>query len=268
MRSQESPAHELQEALRVLSSRSLRVIVVTLGVAWTSFATAQPRHVAARPQTIAAPSRVSRAALQETAVDNETGVEKETASDPRATFTFGGRVQTDYTMFTESEPFEGVFGTVENGGEFRRLRVHGRGHLGRIEYKAQLDFAGQEVNPKDLYVGLRGLAVTVRAGYQYEPWSLEQQTSSRYMTFMERSLAVAFSPDRNLGLRVIKNYDDKAQWSVGVFRETGGWETKPGKHYNFTWRGTYAPVLSEDRRRLLHFGINYIHKFVDGELTF
>jgi phosphate-selective porin OprO/OprP len=192
----------------------------------------------------------------------------EVVSEPHASFDFGGRVQADYTFFSESEPFNGTFGTVENGGEFRRLRARANGHVGRIDYKAQLDFAGYEVNPKDLYVGLRGLPVTLRVGYQYEPWGLEQQTSSRYMTFMERSLAVSFSPARNLGVRVIKNYDDQAHWSVGVFRETDGWATTPGEHYNLTARATYAPILSADRRRLLHFGINYIHKFVDGDLTF
>jgi len=88
------------------------------------------------------------------------------------------------------------------------------------------------------------------------------------MPFMERSLAVSFSAARNLGVRAIKNYGDATHWSAGVYRETDGWATKPGNQYNATARFTHAPILSGDRRQLLHFGINYIHKFVDGELTF
>ena len=194
-------------------------------------------------------------------------VDNEVLWSPDFSFDFGGRLQADYTFFSESEPFDGTFGAVENAGEIRRLRVRASGHLGRVEYKAQFDFAGYDVLPKDLYLGLRGLPVILRAGYQHEPWGLEQQTSSRYMTFMERSLAVAFSPDRSLGLRVTKIYGDRTHWSIGVFRETDGFRS-PQPNYNVTARATYAPILSEDRRRLLHLGVNYTHKFVDGELTF
>ncbi len=195
-------------------------------------------------------------------------VPAEPVSSPNASFDFGGRVQADYTFFTDTEPFDGTFGTVESGGEIRRLRARANGHVGRIEYKAQLDFAGYEVDPKDIYIGMLDLPVTARVGYQYEPWGLEQQTSSRYMTFMERSLAVSFSPDRNLGVRVIKNYNPKTHWSVGFFRETDGFKTTPGNNYNLTARASYAPVLSEDSRQLLHFGVSYIHKFVDGSVRF
>ncbi len=232
-----------------------------------------PALVVAQPQQLIMDSKQAEKDVDTEATDSdETEQVSRAGNEPvrvaNASFDFGGRVQMDYTMFSETEPFDGTFGTVENSGEFRRLRARANGHVGRFDYKAQLDFAGQEVNPKDLYIGLRGLPVTLRVGYQYEPWGLEQQTSSRYMTFMERSLAVAFSPDRNLGFRVIKNYSDKTHWSVGAFRETSGWETKTGEQYNLTARATHAPILSEDRRQLLHFGISYIHKFVDGAVTF
>lgn len=195
-------------------------------------------------------------------------VPAEPVQSPNASFDFGGRVQADYTFFSDSEPFDGTFGTVESGGEIRRLRARANGHVGRVEYKAQLDFAGYEVDPKDIYVGLLGLPVTVRAGYQYEPWGLEQQTSSRYMTFMERSLAISFSPDRNLGVRVSKNYGPRTHVSAGFFRETDGFKTTPGNNYNLTARAAYAPILSDDSRQLLHFGVSYIHKFVDGNVRF
>jgi len=282
----------------VLLRRPARFLVLALltGIALPAFAGARPQEAESRRN----PRRRSRPLLSdgrtqesesqprhaETLADAEESASTEKAQEPvqepvreptgdnepfrepNASFDFGGRVQMDYTIFRESEPFDGTFGTVENSGEFRRLRARASGHVGRFDYKVQLDFAGQEVNPNDLYVGLRGLPVTVRAGYEYEPWSLEQQTSDRYMTFMERSLAVAFSPDRNLGLRVIKNYDDKTHWSVGVYRETIGWETKPGEHYNLTARATHAPIASADQRELLHFGVSYTHKFVDGAVTF
>ncbi len=238
-------------------------LVLAVGVAAPVLAAVQPQKARGQSQAEVEPADDAMPRAQST---QEAGAVEEPAREPGISFDFGGRVQMDYTMFTDSEPFDGAFGGVENDGEFRRLRARASGHVGRFNYKAQLDFAGQEVNPKDLYVGLRGLPVKLRAGYQYEPWSLEQQTSSRYVTFMERSFAIAFSPDRNLGLRVIKDHD-KAYWSVGVFRETSGWETRPGEHYNITSRAAYAPILSNDQRRLLHLGVSHTHKFVDGALS-
>ena len=79
-----------------------------------------------------------------------------------------------------------------------RLSVQGlvwRRGLLKIEY----EFAGTEVEFKDFFIGITELGPlgTVKLGYFKEPFSLEQQTSRLFLTFMERSLMNVFSPRRN-----------------------------------------------------------------------
>ena len=44
-------------------------------------------------------------------------------------------------------------------------------------------------------------------------------TSSRFNTFLERSLLNVFAPDRNTGLQVRDQVAERLTWAVGAFRE-------------------------------------------------
>ena len=69
----------------------------------------------------------------------------------------------------------------------------------------------------------KGLALEFKFGNMREPLSLEAQTSSKDLTFMERSLPIlAFSPGRNIGIRY-EDWSNKKRliWSAGVFVNTG-----------------------------------------------
>ena len=47
-------------------------------------------------------------------------------------------------------------------------------------------------------------------------------TSSKYGSFLERSLPVVFAPGRNTGMQLMNNhFDQRMTWAVGVFREVG-----------------------------------------------
>ena len=55
-----------------------------------------------------------------------------------------------------------------------------------------------------------------------EPFSLEARTSSKYLTFMERSTGTqAFAPDRNTGVMLYNTALNKRMtWAVCVVRNT------------------------------------------------
>lgn len=195
------------------------------------------------------------------------GLRMETA-DKRFQLQIGGRVHLDTAFFADENAFGGRFGKLENTTEVRRGRLHLLGYMyGSVDYKFELDFAGGQAEVRDMYLGVRNLPMTLRLGHQKEPWSIEAQTSSRFITFMERSLAIVFSPDRNFGVRVEKVTGGRTSWSAGVFRETDGFAAAVGDNYNLSGRITHAPILQDDGRQLLHLGVAYTHKLVDGALT-
>jgi len=120
-------------------------------------------------------------------------------------------------------------------------------------YKTQVDFAGNEVSLKDFYLGYSGFdALNVTIGNQKEPFSLEELTSSKYITFMERGLPNAFSPGRNTGISVsTKAY----RWGLqaGYFFDGIENENSPGKDgWGATGRLHFAPLLSENS--VVHIG--------------
>jgi phosphate-selective porin OprO/OprP len=104
-----------------------------------------------------------------------------------------------------------------------------------------------------------------------EPFSLEELTSLKSITFMERALPVlAFAPGRDIGIR----YDTAAlnqhlTWAVGAFFQTGSFgdlgEAKEqigeASGLNLTTRITYLPWHEDHGGRLLHLGLSYMHTF-------
>jgi GNAT superfamily N-acetyltransferase len=89
--------------------------------------------------------------------------------------------------------------------EFRRAGLYASGTLWK-DYllKAQYDFAGGDADWKDVYLGMENIPVvgTLLVGQMHEPFSLEELTSSNYITFMERSLPTgAFALSRKTGIR-------------------------------------------------------------------
>ncbi len=175
----------------------------------------------------------------------------------------GGRLQNDWAWFSQDDENEAAYGNLQDGTEYRRLRLYASGLVyGNIDFKVQFDFAGagsgDDVALKDAYVGVKGIPVlgTVRVGNQYEPMGLEELTSSKYITFMERSPVSAFIPSRNSGILATNTIVDKrGTVTVGVFRDTddGGVDQGDG-NYAATGRVTYLPMFNKDDQRFIHVG--------------
>jgi phosphate-selective porin OprO/OprP len=161
------------------------------------------------------------------------------------------------------------------GAEVRRARLFMQGNLYEHGiFKLDLAFEGAEVTPKDIWVGLRRVPVVgvAQAGHFIEPFSLERLTSSNFLTFTERSLPTnAFNPDRNLGIAFHNNaFNKRMTWSVGGFTETDEdrREVSNQSNYNVTARVTGAPFYADGGRKLVHLGVSYSHKFINGDIQF
>ncbi len=190
------------------------------------------------------------------------------SADGQFSAQFGGRILLDFAAISENDALKATLGGNGTGVEFRaaRLKTSGTAY-GRLVWKAEYDFAGGNV--KDVWIALKKVPAvgTVKFGYFKEPFSLEELTSSRFITFMERGLPIALSPGRSTGIQINDQaFDQRATWAVGFFREmdddfgaTKGFSDTSA--YQVTGRFTGVPIYQEDGSQVLHLGVSYSHKF-------
>ena len=181
----------------------------------------------------------------------------------------GGRIMYDFAFFGQNDGITDRFGLLADGNEFRRSRLFVSGLLHRqVEFKAQYDFAGGQSAVKDVYVGVVKIPVLggFRVGHFKEPFSLETHTSSKYITFMERSLPNVFGPERSGGAalhnQVLQN---RLTWALGAFRDTDPFGDRSGGKFHFTGRLTGLPWYQDGGEKLLHLGLGYSRRRFDGE---
>jgi phosphate-selective porin OprO/OprP len=191
---------------------------------------------------------------------------------------WGGRIMLDWATIDANSDFEqeledaGESGPLEGTGvEFRRIRLFTDGlFYNSIGYKVQLDFAGQDADLKDVYMQLVKVPGVgrIRVGHYKEPFSLEELTSSKYITFMERSLpVVAFAPSRNTGIGIGNNaFEKRFRWDLGYFYDVGddGDFFDDFDNSQFTARIAGQPWY-RDNSHFLHLGLGYSHLFRDDE---
>lgn len=191
----------------------------------------------------------------------------------------GGRIYLDAISFGQGASSIATFGDAQDTVHFRtaRLEAFGEG-FDVFDYKIEVDFAGrdsgdlQRTKFKDVYIGIKELPWLnrVQIGYFKEPFSLEELTSSRYITFMERSTANgAFVPARNVGIAAYQvSENERLTFAFGGFREIKDdppYVADDDGGYAFTMRGTYLPWYDEatQGRGLLHLGLGYSFRDVD-----
>ena len=182
----------------------------------------------------------------------------------------GGRIMNDWGFFSAGDELNDAVGPVVNGTEFRRSRLYVSGRMyDRVNFKAQYDFAGGSAGFKDVYIGIDKIpgAGKLRVGHFKEPFSLEMQTSSKYITFMERSLANVFAPERNSGMMIANTgFDKRLTWAVGAFRDSDGFGEAAGPgNYAVTGRVTTSPWYADGGSKLLHLGLAYSHRNPTGD---
>ncbi len=191
----------------------------------------------------------------------------------------GGRIQVDFANISsprrsfvdqlEAEQGNNLVGT---GSEFRRARLFVEGTVYKIvQFKAEYDFTGGNVAFNDVWLGLKDVPGVghIRIGHQKEPFSLEQLTSTRFTTFMERGLPDVFVPARNTGIRLHNTAlkSKRLWWGVGVFQNADdfGNEFNNYQDWNITARVAGTPFYQDEGRKLLHLGFGYSHQFRNAD---
>lgn len=132
------------------------------------------------------------------------------------------RVQMDGGYF-----FGETLTPIGNGIEMRRARVAFKSQFAEKWYaEIDMDFADSRADLKDAYLQytLRP-GLEIRAGNFKEIFSMETNTTSRYLPFMERPMTTrALTPSRHAGFGVM--YSRPYLMAAGGvhFQDVGGWE--------------------------------------------
>jgi phosphate-selective porin OprO/OprP len=176
--------------------------------------------------------------------------------DGESSFELGGLVVLDATHFSEEGPGDGA--------ELRRARldIHGT-YLADFGYALEVDFADDEVDLGDVYLEYLGwYPFRIRIGQIKEPFSLEEQTSSRHLTFMERALPNELAPGRSLGVG-LQRFGTDWTLAAGVFAQSlnKAADEDVDQGWGVSARATYAPLYSETR--LLHLGLSGAYRNVN-----
>lgn len=168
-----------------------------------------------------------------------------------AEFEVGGRLMVDTAHYYNNHD-------LNSGSEIRRARLFMSGKVYEDwNFKLQTDFAGNEVSLKDAYLRYTGLDYAdITVGNFKEPWSLEELTSSKYITFMERALPVeAFAPSRRLGVGGHSHSKGGLSWNAGygIFADTVNADnSNDNEGYGYAARLTVAPIA--EKNRVVHLG--------------
>jgi phosphate-selective porin OprO/OprP len=195
------------------------------------------------------------------------------SADGAVSIALGHRIHYDMVFQKGEDALLAALGeSLEDGVEFRRMRLYLSGTLHHATaFKIQYDFASGSAVLKDGYVEFRGIPGLgkIRAGQFKEPFSLEELTSSNYISFVERSLTSAFVPSRNTGI-MTHNRRGPVTWTGGIFRDADGTGMSSGSgEYNATGRVTLVPWQEDDGSGLVHLGAaGSIRSPEDDELRF
>ena len=183
----------------------------------------------------------------------------------------GGRIQNDWNFIRPSDEIEDAFFRDDEGNVdepldrifFRRSRIFIRGTLHTyIRFKAEYDFVGGGVSWTDVYLRFVKLPAfgNIYVGKFKAPFGLEELTSSRFITFQERSLTDGFVPGRQVGV-LLKNsvFDERVHWAFAMTRSDDNGTVDSltdSPDTNFTFRLAATPYQAS-KTQLAHVGLAY-----------
>jgi len=182
--------------------------------------------------------------------------------DGRYEFNVRGRILTDLGIISDDDDSTNIRAT-----EFRsaRIGVEGRAWT-NIGYRVVADFAGNEVSIEDAYLEYKAGFGIIRVGHFKSNNSLEEITSLKHITFLERAAFTdAFDFDRHFGIGYIANGDN---WSVelGAFKGNAD-VAEEDEGEVFAARATYGGHL-DNGRWILGASARYRNSGDDGAIEY
>ena len=128
---------------------------------------------------------------------------------------FDVRVQGDAAVFFG---YDKNLTQIGNGMNIRRARFAVKAQLDKNWYgELDTDWTSGTPEIKDAYIGFTGVkGLEIKVGNFKENFSIQRNTTSRYLQFMERPMVTYLAPSRHLGINV--KYSMPALWvSAGAF---------------------------------------------------
>ena len=177
--------------------------------------------------------------------------------------TFGGRIMYDFNKIDHYD--EDISFT---GSEFRRARIELSGEVAKnIGFLFQTEFAKGVVRFKAMNIyfnDLPKIGGKLSIGNIHEPFSLDQLTSSKYITFIERATPTELILKWRLGF-LYENFNlFKGRMGLQMAYTLNG--TNPGgvnfkieDGRNLSLRATGIVIDDKDSRQTLHLGASFSH---------
>lgn len=164
-------------------------------------------------------------------------------------FQFGGRIQYDYNRAEENGVVD------EDQFDLRRGRLFAKGNIAKNwKFKAQfnVDGGGEE----DLYLRYSGWGkgAQLTIGNQKQPFGLEELTSSKDISVLERSaLTELFAIGREEGVQLHGDLGGNFNYGIGLFTADIG--EGSDEEFGFAARAAWAPIKTDTS--VLHFGVAF-----------
>lgn len=189
---------------------------------------------------------------------------------------FDVRVQTDGAVFWGTP--EGT-DKIGNGVSIRRARFAVKGQFRKNWYgELDMDLADGVVELKDAYMRFDGIRnMQLQVGNFKENFSISRNTTSRYLQFIERPMAVAFAPSRHIGVQA--KFEVPLFWAAAgaFFQPVDGAETRANVEdnnkdlgnstgYSFTGKMVVRPLYELDDASL-HIGFAASYRTPKADLS-
>ena len=176
--------------------------------------------------------------------------------------TFGGVFQVDAGWFNQSTSSQTAVGDVQDAAGVRRARINALGSVAEnVDFRLSMDF-GFPGRPTftDVFIDITKVPTlgTVRMGLFKQPMGLEELTSFRFITFMERAPNFLLMPFRRMGLGFFNVSENRrATWFVSTYRSGNdqfGNDVSDSGGYAGMGRFSCLPFINDFDDHFLHVG--------------
>lgn len=175
-----------------------------------------------------------------------------------------GFFQLDAGYFNQSGGNQAQYGTIQNDMGFRRARLAAAGDVAQnVSYMLEMDFAFPgRPSFMDVWLDVHDIPLfgNIRVGQWRQPFGMDNLTSVRELTFLERPLMFGLSPFRETGIGFHDtNESQTITWAGSVYgAPTDAWGNVYGnKGMGTAFRLTGLPYYECDGRQLLHVGFDH-----------